>query len=76
MESHAATVNYAAAAPHPAVRGGRRLGTLAAVSVDALSAVAVGALSAVTVGAVLVAGFLAYRDPSLALSLENLRLCF
>jgi hypothetical protein len=60
MESHAAAVNYAAAAPRDAGRGRRWL----------------RALGAAAIAAVLLAGFLAYRDPSLALSLENLRLCF
>lgn len=36
----------------------------------------VPALVAAAIGALLAVGFLAYRNPSLALSLENLRLCF
>lgn len=60
MESHAAAVNYCAPASRRARRGDR---------------LAIGLLAAAAAAA-LVAGFLAYGDPSLALSLENLRLCF
>lgn len=66
MESHAVAVNYSAETRAGSERRARdRVGRLVRL-----------ALGALVIAALLVGGFFAYRNPGLALSLENLRLCF
>jgi hypothetical protein len=66
VQSRFAVVNYSAPASAPG----------AASALGARGRFVLIALAGAAIAAVLGAAFLAYGDPSLALSLENLRLCF